>query len=306
MPLDRTAKEYAAMLYQKEHAAILENHKKEMQAVVVDFSKRNMTQSGMYFSARAKIIGKHVGLMAVAMAQSLSQAYERAGLPLNQTTLQEITVELDQFCEGQKRHLQKAAHDMLSQQNSPAAPRWAESLAQTMESELAQAAARAKRDLSIKHHEILLEQGRAALKGYAAAMGKQWDVFISHASEDKESFVRPLASALKNTGLLVWFDETALTVGDSLRGKIDEGLAQSRYGIVVLSPNFFAKRWPQQELDGLVSKEVSGIKVILPIWHNIDIAGVQANSPMLAGRLAAQSSDPMERVVGQIRAAMGL
>jgi hypothetical protein len=158
MPLDRTAKEYAAMLYQKEHAAILENHKKEMQAVVVDFSKRNMTQSGMYFSARAKIIGKHVGLMAVAMAQSLSQAYERAGLPLNQTTLQEITVELDQFCEGQKRHLQKAAHDMLSRQNSPAAPRWAESLAQTMESELAQAAARAKRDLSIKHHEILLEQ----------------------------------------------------------------------------------------------------------------------------------------------------
>jgi hypothetical protein len=76
-------------------------------------------------------------------------------------------------------------------------------------------------------------------------MGKQWDMFISHASEDKESFVRPLASALKNTGLLVWFDETALTVGDSLRGKIDEGLAQSRYGIVVLSPNFFAKRWPQ-------------------------------------------------------------
>ena len=306
MPLDRTAKEYAAMLYQKEMTAIRENQKKEMQAAVVDFSKRNMTQSGMYFSARAKIIGKHVGLMAVAMAQTLSQAYERAGLPHNQTTLQEITVELDQFCEGQKRHLQKAAHDMLSQQNFPAGPKWAESLAQTMESELAQAAAGAKRDLSIKHHEILLEQGRAALKGYAAAMGKQWDVFISHASEDKESFVRPLASALKNTRLLVWFDETALTVGDSLRGKIDEGLAQSRYGIVVLSPNFFAKRWPQQELDGLVSKEVSGIKVILPIWHNIDLAGVQANSPMLAGRLAAQSSDPMEKVVGQIRAAMGL
>ena len=268
---------------------------------MADFSERNMTRSGMYFSARAKIIGKHSGLMAVAMAQTLSQAYERAGLPLNQTTLQEITVELDQFCEGQKRHLQKAAQNFL------VAPKLAESLAQAMENQLAQAAAGAKRDLSIKHHEILLEQGRAALKkGYAAAMGKQWDVFISHASEDKESFVRPLARALNNTGLLVWFDETALTVGDSLRGKIDEGLAQSRYGIVVLSPNFFAKRWPQQELDGLASKEVSGIKVILPIWHNIDFAGIQANSPMLAGRLAAQSSDPMEKVVGQIGAAMGL
>jgi hypothetical protein len=55
---------------------------------------------------------------------------------------------------------------------------------------------------------------------------------------------------------------TALIVGESLRGKIDEGLSHSRYGIVVLSPNFFVKTWPQQELDGLVSKEVSGIKVI--------------------------------------------
>jgi hypothetical protein len=175
-----------------------------------------------------------------------------------------------------------------------------------MEIELARAAANATRDLAIKHHEILLDQGRAAVKGYAAAMGKQWDVFISHASEDKEGFVRPLASALEKTGLQVWFDATALTVGDSLRGKIDEGLAHSRYGIVVLSPNFFAKPWPQQELDGLVSKEISGIKVILPVWHNIDLEGVRGHSPMLAGRLAAKSSDGMEKVISDLRAAMGL
>jgi hypothetical protein len=137
-------------------------------------------------------------------------------------------------------------------------------------------------------------------------MGKQWDVFISHASEDKENFVRPLASALENTGLRVWFDATALTVGDSLRGKIDEGLSRSRYGIVVLSPDFFAKPWPQQELDGLVSKEVSGIKVILPVWHNIDFEGVRTHSPLLAGRLAAMSSDGLERVICELRRAMGL
>lgn len=74
----------------------------------------------------------------------------------------------------------------------------------------------------------------------------------------------------------------------------------------MLSPNFFAKTWPQHELDGLVSKEVSGIKVILPVWHNIDFEGVRAHSPMLAGRLAAKSSDGIEKVVSDLRAAMTL
>ncbi len=73
---------------------------------------------------------------------------------------------------------------------------------------------------------------------------KSFDVFISHASEDKDSFVRPLATALKTKGLSVWYDETTLKLGDSLRRSIDSGLAQSRFGIVVLSHVFFQKEWP--------------------------------------------------------------
>ena len=69
----------------------------------------------------------------------------------------------------------------------------------------------------------------------------KWDVFISHASEDKEAIARPLAEALEGRGLLVWFDEFTLAVGDSLRRSIDHGLANSRFGIVILSP-FFLKR----------------------------------------------------------------
>ena len=68
-----------------------------------------------------------------------------------------------------------------------------------------------------------------------------WDVFISHAWKDKDSFVRPLAKALQAKGLKVWFDESELKVGDSLRRSIDQGLAKSKYGIVVLSPNFFER-----------------------------------------------------------------
>ena len=69
-----------------------------------------------------------------------------------------------------------------------------------------------------------------------------WDAFISHASEDKDDFVRPLADGLTECGLSVWFDEFELKVGDRLRESIDRGLSQSRFGIVVLSPHFFEKQ----------------------------------------------------------------
>lgn len=82
---------------------------------------------------------------------------------------------------------------------------------------------------------------------------KQWDVFISHASEDKVAVVDPLAKELQKHGLRVWLDRSVLTIGDSLSRKIDEGLGSSRFGIVVLSQNFFTKSWPQRELDGLVT-----------------------------------------------------
>jgi hypothetical protein len=52
------------------------------------------------------------------------------------------------------------------------------------------------------------------------------------------------------------------------RQSIDSGLARSRFGIVILSEAFFAKHWPQRELDGLAAREVDGVKVILPVWHN--------------------------------------
>ena len=71
-----------------------------------------------------------------------------------------------------------------------------------------------------------------------------YDVVICHESEDKSGFVRPLAEALRDSHVEVWYDEFSLRVGDSLRQSIERGLAQSRFGIVVLSPNFFAKRWP--------------------------------------------------------------
>ena len=92
---------------------------------------------------------------------------------------------------------------------------------------------------------------------------KQWDAFISHASEDKDVVV-PLAEALRSAGLKIWLDQQVLRLGDSLREKIDEGLADSRFGIVVLSPSFLAKRWPKRELNGMMAVEESGIRSSFP------------------------------------------
>lgn len=118
----------------------------------------------------------------------------------------------------------------------------------------------------------------------------QHDVFISHASQDKDSFVRPLAKELTEMGFDVWYDESTLKIGDSLREKIDQGLSSSRYGIVVLSESFFSKNWPQYELNGLVAREMQGGKVILPIWHKISKDEVLSFSPTLADKVALNTS----------------
>jgi hypothetical protein len=117
------------------------------------------------------------------------------------------------------------------------------------------------------------------------------DAFISHASEDKEDLVQPLAIKLGQAGFDIWYDDLQLTVGDSLRRSIDKGLANSRFGIVVLSPSFFAKNWPQYELDGLVNREMSaGKKVILPIWHKVSKDEVRSYSPSLADKVALNTA----------------
>ena len=118
---------------------------------------------------------------------------------------------------------------------------------------------------------------------------EQWDVFISHASEDKKDVVEPLAEELRSRGLKVWYDKWVMKIGDRLLKKIDHGLSKSRYGIVILSPSFLKKEWPKNELDGLVQKEIDGNKVILPVWHNISRSDLVSDSPVLAGRLAGSN-----------------
>jgi hypothetical protein len=132
---------------------------------------------------------------------------------------------------------------------------------------------------------------------------KEWDVFISHASEDKED-ARPLAVALRRAGVRVWLDEQELILGDRLPRKIDEGLARSKWGIVILNPHFFQKEWPRTELDALLSREMQGQRVLLPVWHNISATDICEYSPSLAARIAIRTDRGLGVVAQSILAAV--
>jgi len=129
---------------------------------------------------------------------------------------------------------------------------------------------------------------------------KRWNVFISHASEDKEAVALPLSKGLQDVGVSVWLDSQELKIGDSLREKIDEGLAESEFGIVIISPAFLAKEWPKKELNGLFALEEEGHKVILPVWYNVNKKQIAGYSPILADRLACNWENGVERVVKEI------
>ena len=131
---------------------------------------------------------------------------------------------------------------------------------------------------------------------------REFDLFLSHASENRD-FVRPLAQELESRGVRVWYDETNISVGDSLRESIDLGLSRSRFGVVVFSEEFFAKKWTNYELNGLVTREVRGKKVILPIWHpEFGLDDLIRHSPSLADKRALRASEfSISEIADQLR-----
>jgi hypothetical protein len=131
------------------------------------------------------------------------------------------------------------------------------------------------------------------------------DVFVSHASEDKDAAARPLADELGRRGLTVWYDEYSLRVGDSLMEKVNQGLSGARFGVVIISPDFIAKRWTQLELDGLIALDQGPRRgSILPVWHNVTEEQVRRWNPTLAGRLATSTSKGIPAVADDLIAAI--
>ena len=134
-------------------------------------------------------------------------------------------------------------------------------------------------------------------------MSSPYDVFICHASEDKEGFVRPFAEALRRLGLSVWYDEFKFEIGDSISRQIDKGIVGARFGIVVVSRSFIGRPWPEHELHGLVNRDVEEDLKILPIWHGVTKREVSQFSPSLADKFAidTQHVDAEEAAIRILR-----
>lgn len=304
--LDEVAQRYAEDLFNRDLERIVRDGESRIVEVRRKFRAQNSIASGAYITAINHERLQTTRLLADARFSSLVAAYDKSGIAFDDNVFEDISNRLIEFCRHQRDNV-IASSSRTIQQTFAGEP--AKSILEAVASETDHAVSGIQgaliRNLRIRRNELLLEERRNS-RVYGAGLGKKWDIFISHASEDKDRFVRPLAAALSKSGLTVWYDETTLSVGDRLRQKIDQGLANSRYGVVVLSPSFFSKKWPQQELDGLENREIQGIKVILPVWLDLEADDVIRVSPVLSTRLAARASDGIDKVVKQLRQAMGL
>lgn len=136
------------------------------------------------------------------------------------------------------------------------------------------------------------------------AVKPTYDVFLSHAGEDKAEFVDFLTKALEVRGLKVWYDSHEIKLGDDFRQKMEQGLRQSRYGVVVLSPSF-RKYWPEAELSAFFAQEsILETKKILPVILSMTLEEVANSWPFLAARAVVHASAGVDAVVEEIAAAV--
>lgn len=109
-----------------------------------------------------------------------------------------------------------------------------------------------------------------------------YDVFISHANNDKANFVDELTASLENLRINIWYDATQIDWGDNWKLQIKNGLNKCRFGIVIISPQFLGREWTEKELNDLLQRQnASGQKVVLPLLFNLSVAEMKEQYPQL-------------------------
>ena len=92
-------------------------------------------------------------------------------------------------------------------------------------------------------------------------------VFISYSHKDKP-FVSKLVADLASMGAKVWVDLIEMKVGDSIVKKIQDGIEDSEWLIVVLSPDSVDSGWVTKELSAALFNELEREQVyVLPLLY---------------------------------------
>lgn len=120
---------------------------------------------------------------------------------------------------------------------------------------------------------------------------KQYDVFISHASKDKNVYVDSLNAAVRKLGLNIFYDTDVLSWGDNWKQVILDGTKSSEFAIIVISNNFFDREWTERELEEFLSlQNENHQKIVLPLLYGISLDELKEHYPEL-GDIQCISAD---------------
>lgn len=127
---------------------------------------------------------------------------------------------------------------------------------------------------------------------YQARAIPEYDLFVSHASKDKEELVESLYRSLDKLGIKIFYDKESIEWGDKWKEAILDGVNKAEFAIIVISENFFGREWTERELNELLSRQNrNGQKIILPILKNITMEQLQQKYPSVADIQAIDSKD---------------
>ncbi|MBT0567687.1 toll/interleukin-1 receptor domain-containing protein [Williamsia sp. CHRR-6] len=118
----------------------------------------------------------------------------------------------------------------------------------------------------------------------ARAHPERRDLFLCHAWNDREGPAKELCDFLESYGATVWFSEYDVSLGTSLIQEVDRGLANSRAGIVLVTP---ALLHGLESSSGLAGKELSALLStdrVIPVAHDTTFDALRDISPLLAAR----------------------
>lgn len=127
-----------------------------------------------------------------------------------------------------------------------------------------------------------------------------YDVFISHAVEDKESIANELYRKLDKKGLKVWYSGSDLKVGDRLAESIHDNLDQCRFGVTILSPTYLSKIWTLNEFFFFLKRDIDGKKTILPVLYNITPEELAAKFTPMANIVAIRAERGIDFVADKL------